>query len=174
MLIIVFLYRMNASVSKIGLLLVLAVSGWQCLDSPNFPNVPFIEFTGISKDTLDQGIFQQDYLVVQFHFQDGDGDIGRKNLQDTNNIFFIDERTGTLDNTFAIPPIPQEGAANGIEGDVKIVLYSTCCIYNDGSDPCTINPSTPYDTVVYRIFITDQAHHKSNDILTTPIILRCN
>jgi hypothetical protein len=166
--------RMNASVSKIGLLLLLSVVGWQCVDSPNFSNIPFIEFTSLSKDTLNQGIFQQDSLIVKFHFQDGDGDIGRKNNQDANNIFFIDERTGTLDNTFGIPQIPQEGAGNGVEGDVKIVLYSTCCIYSDGSDPCTPNPSFPYDTVQYRIYITDQAHHKSNEILTTPIILRCN
>ncbi len=167
-------FRMNTSVSKIGLLLLLSLIGWQCLDSPDFPDEPFIAFQGLSKDTLDQGVFEQDSLVVQFRFEDGDGDIGRTNQQDSNNIFFIDERTGTLDNTFGIPEIPKEGAKNGIEGVVKIVLYSTCCIYTDGSDPCMPNPSTPYDTVQYRIYITDQANHKSNEILTTPIILRCN
>lgn len=155
---------------------MLLLSGicWQCLDSPNFPDIPSIEFISNSKDTLNQGIFQEDSLIVQFKFQDGDGDIGRTNQQDMNNIFFIDERTGTLDNTFGIPKIPPEGAANGVEGVVKIVLFSTCCIYNDGSDPCVPNPSVPYDTVQYLIYITDQANHKSNEILTDPIILRCN
>ena len=153
---------------------MLALTGWQCLDSPNFPDEPFIEFVSISRDTLNQGIFQQDSLIVRFKFQDGDGDIGRTNQQASNNIFFIDERTGTLDNTFGIPEIPQEGAANGVEGEIRIVLYTTCCIYNDGQDPCIPNPSIPFDTVQYRIYIVDQADHKSNEILTAPIILRCN
>jgi len=169
---------MNTSVSKIGLLLLLSLAGWQCLDNPNFPDVPSIQFIGLSKDTLDQGIFQEDSLIVQFRFQDGDGDIGRTNQQDDNNIFFIDERTGTIDNTFGIPEIPHEGAANGVEGVVKILLFSTCCIYPVDSlnpiDPCKPNPKIPFDTVQYRIYITDQANHKSNEILTTPIILRCN
>ena len=165
---------MNPLVSKIGLLLVLAFTGWRCLDSPNFPDEPFIEFVSNSKDTLNQGIFQQDSLIVKFKFQDGDGDIGRTSQQAANNIFFIDERTGTLDNTFGIPEIPQEGAANGVKGEVRIVLFSTCCIYSDGSFPCMPNPAVPLDTVQYRIYIMDQAGHKSNEILTTPIILRCN
>jgi hypothetical protein len=165
---------MTASISKIGLLLVLALTGWRCLDSPNYSDIPFIEFESISKDTLNQGIFQQDSLIVKFRFQDGDGDIGRKNQADTNDIFFIDIRTGTLDNTFGIPEIPPEGAANGVKGEVRIVLFSTCCIYTDGTDPCNPNPSVPFDTLQYKIYITDQAGNKSNEILTTPIILKCN
>lgn len=162
-----------ASASKIGLFILVFLAGWRCLDSPDFPDEPFIEFLSISKDTLAQGIFQDDSLVVRFRFEDGDGDLGRKDQDPENNIFFIDERTGTLDNTFAIPEIPQEGAANGVEGEVRIVLYSTCCIYPDGSDPCVPNEQFPLDTVMYRIYIKDQAGHKSNEILTSPIILRC-
>ncbi len=169
---------MNASVSKIGLLLLLSLAGWQCLDSPNFPDIPAIKFISISKDTLNQGIFQQDSLLVQFSFTDGDGDIGRTNQGTSNDIFFIDERTGTLDNTFGIPEIPKEGAGNGVEGVVKILLFSTCCIYPvdtiNPSDPCKPNPSIPFDTIQYRIYIKDNAGHKSNEILTDPIILRCN
>lgn len=160
--------------SKVGLLVVLAITGWRCLDAPNFPDEPRIQFISLSKDTLQQGIFMQDSLTVRFHFEDGDGDIGRGDQEPENNIFFIDERTGTLDNTFAIPAIPSEGAGNGVEGEVKIVLFSTCCIYNDGTDPCMPHPSIAFDTVQYRIYIKDRAGHQSNEILTTPIILRCN
>lgn len=154
--------------------MLLVFTGWTCLDTPNYPDEPYIEFLSVSKDTLRQGIFMEDSLQVRFSFQDGDGDIGRDDQSPENNVFFIDERTGTLDNTFGIPSIPQEGAANGVEGEVRIVLFSTCCIYNDGQDPCTPNPSSPYDTVQYRIYIMDKAGHKSNEILTTPIILKCN
>lgn len=160
--------------SKITLLLLLTFFGWRCLDAPNYPDTPYIEFLSNSKDTLEQGIFQEDSLIVTFRFEDGDGDIGRTDQDPENNIFFIDERTGTLDNTFGIPTIPEDGAGNGVEGTVKILLFSTCCIYADGSDPCMPNPNFPLDTVQYRIYIKDRADHKSNEILTSPIILRCN
>lgn len=164
----------RTSCPKIGLLLLFAIAGWQCIDSPNYPDTPFIEFMDLSKDTLNQGVFQQDSLFVRFRFEDGDGDIGKTEQDPENNIFFIDERTGTLDNTFGIPTLPEDGAGNGVEGEVKILLYSTCCIYSDGSDPCVPNPQFPFDTVQYRIYMVDRAGHKSNEILTDPIILRCN
>jgi hypothetical protein len=167
---------MKTWVSKIGVLLLLAAMGWQCLNAPDYLDTPSIEFLGVSKDTLQQGLFMEDSLIVFFSFQDGDGDIGREAQDTTNNVFFIDERTGTLDNTFGIPAIPEEGAANGVEGEIRIVLFSTCCIYTDGEDPCVPNPTTPtpFDTVQYRIYITDRADNKSNEILTSPIILKCN
>ena len=112
-----------SSGSKIGLLLLLTIAGWQCLEAPNYPDEPYIEFLSLSKDTMDQGIFQQDSLIVRFRFEDGDGDIGRTDADPENNIFFIDERTGTLDNTFGIPTIPEDGAGNGVEGEVRIVLF---------------------------------------------------
>ena len=148
--------------------------GWQCLESPDFPIEPHIEFIGVSKDTLLQGLFQQDSVIVSFSFQDGDGDLGRTNQEPQNNVFFTDMRTGTVDNTFAIPALPQDGAGNGVEGTIRILLFSTCCIYTDGNDPCTPNMNFPFDTVQYKINIVDRAGHVSNDIFTTPIILRCN
>src|SRR5688572_25795628 len=132
--------QMKTSVSKLALLFILALVGLRCLDAPNFPDEPFIEFLSISKDTLQQGIFMEDSVIVRFRFEDGDGDIGRADQGALNNIFFIDERTGTMDNTFGIPAIPQEGAGNGVEGEVKILLFTTCCIFNDGQDPCMPNP----------------------------------
>jgi hypothetical protein len=163
-----------SSFAKVALLSFLVLTGWNCLDTPDFPDEPYIEFVSLTKDTLQQGVFQEDSLFVTFHFEDGDGDLGRTDQEPENNIFFIDERTGTLDNTFAIPTIPEDGAGNGVEGEVKILLFSTCCIYPDGSDPCVPNDQYPLDTVQYRIYIKDRAGNKSNEILTSPIILRCN
>ncbi|MEO5907492.1 MAG: hypothetical protein ABIQ11_12250 [Saprospiraceae bacterium] len=160
--------------SKLVLLAILAMAGWNCLDAPDFSDTPYIEFLDNTKDTLRQGNFMEDSLVVSFRFEDGDGDLGRDDEELENNIFFVDERTGTIDYTYGIPAIPEEGAGNGVEGIVKIILFTTCCIYNDGVDPCQPNPNIPFDTVQYRIYIKDQADHKSNEILTSPIILRCN
>ena len=144
-----------------------------CVESPGFPDEPRIEFVGLSKDTLVQGNFQNDSLTVIFRFEDGDGDIGRSDTDPENNVFFIDERTDTLENTFGIPAIPPEGAGNGVEGEVKILLYSTCCLFTDGSIPCEPNPNEPMDTLRYRIYMKDRAGHQSNEIVTTPIILLC-
>ncbi len=160
--------------SKIGLFILAVLPFTGCLDTPDFADEPYIEFVGLSKDTLHQGLFQEDSVLVVFHFQDGDGDIGRKDQDLSNNVFFIDERTGTLDNSFGIPAIPEDGAGNGVEGEVRIVLYSTCCIFADGSDPCTTSPTEPTNSLQYRIYITDQAGNKSNEILTAPITLVCN
>lgn len=159
--------------SKVAVLALLSGIGWQCLDAPAFPDEPFIEFVGISKDSLDQGLFEEDSLVVVFRFEDGDGDIGRDAQAPANNVFFTDRRTGQLDNAYGIPAIPQEGAGNGVEGEVRIVLYSTCCLYPDGADPCTVNPSFPLDSVSYDIYMTDRAGHRSNTITTPSIVLRC-
>ena len=169
------LYQMKTCVSKIGVLLLLDATGWQCLNAPDYPDTPFIEFLSVSKDTLLQGQFMEDSLFVTFNFQDGDGDIGREEQDTTNNVFFIDERSGVVDNTFGIPAIPEEGAANGVEGEIKILLFSTCCYYSDGMvDACEQHPTILFDTVQYRIYIMDRAGHKSNEILTSPIILKCN
>ena len=70
-----------------------------CVEPPDFAIEPKIEFVSLSKDTLLQGVFQQDSLVVTFAFEDGDGDLGREDNALENNVFFIDSRTGNNDNS---------------------------------------------------------------------------
>ena len=145
-----------------------------CINAPDFAKVPKIEFVSMTKDTMLQGVFQQDSLLVTFHFEDGDGDIGREENADENNVFFIDKRTGQVDNSFGIPFVPPQGSSNGIEGDVHILLFSTCCLFPNGQDPCTPSDLFPYDEIVYEIYITDRAGNESNHIETPPITLICN
>ena len=128
----------------------------------------------MSKDTILQGVFQQDSLFVLFKFEDGDGDLGRSANADENNVFFIDTRTGELDNSFGIPFIPQLGSSNGIEGEVEILLFSTCCLFESGQDPCTPSSIEPYDFLQYEIYILDRAGNESNHIITDTITLVCN
>lgn len=165
---------LSIQVAKVALFILAGCTLAGCLNAPEFPVEPRIEFISISKDTLLQGTFQEDSLQVIFRFEDGDGDIGRTSTDPGNNVFFIDERTGTLDNSFGLPEFPQDGAANGVEGEVRIRLYSTCCLYTDGEDPCVPNPNQPIDSLQYRIYLMDRAGHKSNEILTNVIYLRCN
>ena len=127
----------------------------------------------MTKDTMLQGLNQEDSIIVTFHFEDGDGDIGRMSGADMNNVFFIDARTGEIDNTFGIPFVPPQGSSNGIEGDVHIKVYSTCCIYPIG-DPCLPSTEYPFDELMYQIYITDRAGNSSNVIETPVIHLICN
>lgn len=157
-----------------GIIALLALT-LSCVESPNFSEIPEITFLGLSKDTLDQGVFQEDSLSVFFSFTDGDGDLGATAEEGDRNLFFVDMRTGFEDNTFRLPLIPAEGSSNGIEGTARIVLFSTCCIYPmNGPDPCTPSSTFPLDTVQYQITLVDRAGNRSNEIMTTPIILRCN
>ncbi|MDX1477555.1 MAG: hypothetical protein R3301_07585 [Saprospiraceae bacterium] len=156
----------------LGCLVVLCHPG--CINAPDFADVPKIEFVSMSKDTLRQGVFQQDSLVVTFHFEDGDGDIGREEDAPGNNVFFIDKRTGQLDNSFGIPFIPPQGSSNGVEGDVHILLYSTCCLFPNGQDPCTPSGQFPTDQLEYEIYIIDRAGNESNRITTPVITLLCD
>lgn len=151
-----------------------AILAGSCVETPDFSDIPEIAYIGMTRDTLDQGVFEEDSLTVVFSFKDGDGDLGADSDAPVSNVFFTDTRTNFEDNSFRIPFIPREGSANGIEGTVRITLFSTCCIFPDGSDPCTPSTAFPYDTVQYRIYIVDRAGNKSNEILTDPIILRCN
>ncbi len=147
---------------------------FSCINPPDFADEPKIEFVGMSKDTILQGVFQQDSLFVVFSFEDGDGDLGRKANADENNVFFIDTRTGEIDNSFGIPFVPSQGSSNGIEGEIQILLFSTCCLFESGQDPCTQSLVEPYDFVQYEIYIVDRAGHESNHILTDTITLVCN
>lgn len=158
-----------------AVLVVVALTLPTCINPPEFANIPKIEFVSLSKDTLLQGVFQEDSLRVTFHFEDGDGDLGREENALENNVFFIDTRTGELDNSFGIPFIPAQGSSNGIEGEVHILLFSTCCLYPDnGPDPCEVAPQYPTNTLTYQIYIKDRAGHESNMIETPPITLLCN
>lgn len=144
-----------------------------CVKAPHFDVVPKIDFVSLSKDTMRQGLNQQDSIIVTFHFEDGDGDIGRMTDSNENNVFVYDTRTGQLDNSFGIPFVPPQGSSNGIEGEVHIKLYSTCCIYPVG-DPCVPSTEYPTDHVSYEIHITDRAGNSSNVITTPDILLLCD
>ena len=143
-----------------------------CLDAPDYPDEPQITFLNLSKTVLKQGSLFEDSTFVRFEFTDGDGDLGD---EEQVNIFLKDQRD-TSDNftTFKIPFIPEEGAGNGISGEITLLLYTSCCIYENGQAPCTINNAETTDSLVYDLFIEDRAGNPSNQITLPPIILLCD
>ncbi|TNE61977.1 MAG: hypothetical protein EP344_05475 [Bacteroidetes bacterium] len=164
---------MKNSTWGLGILLVSVASVLLfCVKPPDYPIEPVITFESLSKDIMFQSTFGQDSVVITFSFTDGDGDLGFKD--DQENIFIIDGRDSFQKPSYRIPYIEQQGAGNGISGEISIVVPTTCCIYPPPLPPCdTINAPQQLDTVFYLIQIQDQAGHLSNQIQTAPITLIC-
>jgi len=144
-----------------------------CINAPDYPDEPFIEYIGISKATLNQNSLNTDSLFLNFSFTDGDGDLGHNPEDTSRNIFIKDLRTGKFQDKFKSPFIPEEGIGNGITGDIRLLLFTTCCLFPDNIPPCSAPQQYPLDTVVYEVSLRDRAGNLSNKILTEPIVIRC-
>lgn len=145
-----------------------------CINAPDYPDEPLIEYIGISKNTLDQSNFNTDSLFLKFSFTDGNGDLGHNPNDTARNIYIRDLRTGLIQDRFKSPFIPEEGIGNGITGNIELLLYTTCCRYPGNIMPCEVVEDIPFDTVVFEVSIRDRAGNFSNKIQTEPIIIRCN
>ncbi len=159
---------------RLIILLFFGILLHSCINAPDYPDEPVIEYLGLSKNTIQQGSLPVDSLFLRLAFTDGDGDLGH-NPQDTNkNVFIKDLRTGNFQDKFKTPFIPEEGIGNGITGEIELLLYTTCCLFPDPSiPPCSAPQSFPLDTIVYEIYIKDRSGNLSNKIKTEPIIIRC-
>lgn len=146
-----------------------------CVQPPDYPDEPVIEFQSLSKTTLRQSSLGVDSVVVTFSYTDGNGDLG---FTDTSaSIFIVDGRDTFEKPSYRIPSVGTQGAGNGISGEISIVVPTTCCIYprSSGIPPCDHSSFAPQelDTVFYFISIRDRSGHLSNTIQTDPIYLRC-
>ncbi len=153
--------------------LIVICSMTACISPPEYDDVPEIEFISISTDIVDEGFLVQPVEIV-FGFTDGDGDLGSDT---TRNIFLVDPRIEEPIR-YRIPFIEPQGTNNGISGEITIELTTSvqlCCLTPETQIPCsTPSPNFPLDTMVYELYILDEAGNQSNTISTTPIILRCN
>lgn len=144
-----------------------------CINAPDYPDEPVIEYIGVSKSSMIQDNLNTDSLFLYFSFTDGDGDLGHNPNDTSRNVFIRDLRTGNIQDRFKSPYIPEEGIGNGISGDMQLLLYTTCCLFPNNIPPCSAPSQYPIDTLIYEIYIKDRAGNVSNTITTEPIILRC-
>ncbi|MBQ4356282.1 MAG: hypothetical protein II757_06445 [Bacteroidales bacterium] len=143
-----------------------------------FPPEPSISFVSLEK--IDNGMGYDDKATLTIHFEDGDGDIGL-NVTDTDSPYdtssvyyynwFIDyykkidgefqkiEFEGVTFNQ-RIPRL-SNSVPESIEGNLFIDLN-----IND------YNPATATDTILFKCRIVDRALHESNEIETTPLVVR--
>ncbi len=101
-----------------------------CVQPPDYPDEPVIEFVSLSKSTMKQTPLGPDSILISFNFTDGDGNLGSVNGEET----FLSKTAATVSTNRLIRYLyPAAGAGNGISGMISIVVPNTCCIYIDPS-----------------------------------------
>ena len=155
----------------VGLFLLLIGITYSCVKQDEFSDIPAIAYIGQTKNILSQGALMEDSLFVRFSFQDGDGDIGS---EDSINVFLTDTRQNFA-NSFRIPNLSSNSNGASIEGEVTMLIFTTCCLYDDNSQaPCTPSTVQPTDEVIFTIQISDRAGNMSNTIELNPITVMCD
>lgn len=145
-----------------------------CVNPPDYPNTPVIEYIGLSKPQVRQGngVLANDTLSIMFSFTDGDGDLS---IEDSTDVFLYDSRIPDEIFQRKLPTIPEDGTGNGIRGEITINIQSgnlgICCIENGFA--CPSNPQNAIDTFSYEIQIRDRAGNLSNRIRTETIDIIC-
>ncbi len=164
-------------VIKLHLIGIALLSLTYCVQPPDYPDEPVIEFVRLNKSSIAQGNAgaRPDTLGVIFSFTDGDGNVGFES--DSVDVFLTDSRDDFV-NRFKLPVIPDQGSGNGISGEVTIKLPNTpfniCCTFPDGSTACQQNEKFKVDTFSYTIQMRDRDFNLSNKVQTDLITILCN
>lgn len=171
---------------SVKLILILFITGFNaCVDEPTYPDIPNIDFESITKTIVNQ---RTESLEITLQIEDGDGDIGTKDILPGNcdgcistgptscvndpafSLFLIDPRDNCV-KEFKLPYIEPEGQTNAISGSISVLVGNFSC--KDPNNPVLYPTSIPYDTLYYDVFIKDRAGHFSDTVRTPFIIIRC-
>ena len=145
-----------------------------CATDPGFSDTPEIDFISFSKDTLVQNSLNTDSLFLTISFRDGDGDIGTGAEGIMENIILTDTRTGVVFDRFKVPELPIGELNSGIEGEISMKVFTTCCIFPDGTPPCLAPPQFPTNELSFEIELVDDSGKRSNKLITQSVLLLCN
>lgn len=133
-------------------------------EKKTYPIEPQLNFISMSETEVPEGVNQ--VVQVVFGFSDGDGDIGYNALDSTNNIFFTDKRYDSTTFRFQFPEITAENnPEQGVKGKFAVDLNAGFLFKR------TDTAHTDFDTIVWEVYIVDQAGRKSNVVETSSLIL---
>ena len=165
------------SITYILVITILMTISWSCRRDEEYPIIPEITYDDfILLLNTQTGIIERG--VLKFSFKDGDGDIGLYqsdtappydfNLfidyyeiqnRDTVQIYLIDPTSGDTSTFNArIPILTPRGSDKSIKGEIEDTLF----IYD---------PTSAFDTIMFKVYLVDRALHKSN-VIQTPLIRR--
>ena len=168
--------RLGFGGSRTWLLGAVLLALGACLRPPDYPLEPVVTFLGVSRDTMRQGSNLEDSVTVVLEFTDGDGDVTSLTGDTVAGVFLVNTRTGETVSTFRLDEIDQTGIENGIRGELRLRVYTTCCDYPPEIPEFPCNPSAqfPLDVLNLEAYLVDQAGNESNRAQVTPIYLRCD
>lgn len=144
-----------------------------CTQAPEFDDSPEIAFLSFSKSAMVQNQANTDSLFMTISFKDGDGDIGTGAEGIKENIILIDSRTGITYDRFKVPTIPVSGTQNGIEGEITMKVFTTCCRFEGLIPPCSNPIDTPTNEFFFEVYMVDDSGNESNRIQSEMILLEC-
>ena len=173
---------------------LLALGVTSCLNPPDYPETPSIEFKGITKQRMTgpNGTADFDRVVISVNYKDGDGDLGLRDTElqppyNTNNPdgslnpdgYNYLCRLQVKDNNNQFNDVvfpPNEPGYDGrypfltpsSQGDRAAPLRGTIDYEQDLFKNSILRTGT---TLRFRIRIKDRALHVSNEVFTTPITL---
>lgn len=154
----------------LSFLLIIAILGMISCKKNNYPDEPVLEFKAQSKSSMKQN--GQDSMLITIAYTDGDGDIGSDSI---DNVFLIDKRNEQILATYRFPNDSDVEAGKYRKGELQLIVYSGCCIYNDTSYvACYPNANQPSDTMRYLIEVKDRSGKTSNRIESEDLFLECN
>ena len=147
-----------------------------CNIGPRFSTVPEISFIGVNNDSIIQGNLFSDSLFLTISFRDGDGDLGTGTDGVFRNIVITDNRTGDPFTQFKVPNLDIAGAMTGIEGEITMKLFTTCCLFPEKENipPCSSPAEFPSDVLTLDIQMIDDMGNESNVVTTSEITILCD
>jgi hypothetical protein len=155
--------------------LVLLLEG--CEKLPKYDEKPQIEFEGfeVHRNHLNSStLVNEDSVIFNIKFQDGDGDLGMDANDKQNDSLpnfvmkmYVKNNTPFLDSTITEGQFqPLTLSAKEVKGPIKGVLrYTAAFMYSDYSTR---------DTLKFDIYIKDRANNVSNTITTDVLVVENN
>lgn len=140
-----------------------------CAKAPDLSEVPALTLNGVSKNKMKAGSVNQDSVILDIKLTDGNGDIGYVDKDSRKpDMFIIDKRTNEPYDNYILPTIPQQGINNGIIAQMKVKVYTQCCVAN----PCDPDPNQADEALPLELYLVDRAGNRSNS-LEISLMLEC-
>ncbi len=156
---------MRSILITITILLLVGMYSCKKETNPNFPNEPQIYYNSISQRTVD--FFDTNTrVIINCGFNDGDGNIGTTG---DSTITLLDYRSDTLFRMykFNFPVIPKDYRKNvWLQGTFTVQLNSNL-YFTPRLD--SVHLQSKKDTIVYKIFIQDEAGNVSDTVSTDSV-----
>lgn len=127
-----------------------------CVQAPEYPLEPILEFRSISNTSLVE--LGGDTLYLLFGFTDGDGDLGFEDS--VNSVFVEDSRIPGFPLSYYIQEVVPLSNVQAISGTMSI-------LYPPGFFACL--GEDPLDTFRLEVRIKDRAGNESN-LVSTPLL----